>query len=49
MGIQTIGQLAKYDVQKLKDRFGKKNGLWMWQVANGRDNDDSVGLRKIYL
>ena len=39
MGIQTIGQLAKYDVQKLKDRFGKKNGLWMWQVANGRDND----------
>ena len=21
------------------DRFGKKIGLWMWQVANGRDND----------
>jgi DNA polymerase IV (archaeal DinB-like DNA polymerase) len=42
MGIQTIGQLAKYDVQKLKDRFGKKNGLWMWQVANGRDSDDPV-------
>jgi DNA polymerase IV (DinB-like DNA polymerase) len=21
------------------DRFGKKNGLWMWQVANGRDSD----------
>jgi DNA polymerase IV (DinB-like DNA polymerase) len=21
------------------DRFGKKNGLWMWQVANGRDNN----------
>jgi DNA polymerase IV (archaeal DinB-like DNA polymerase) len=39
MGIQTIGQLAKYDVQELKDRFGKRNGLWMWQVANGRDND----------
>lgn len=39
MGIRTIGQLAKYDVQNLKDRFGKKNGLWMWQVANGRDED----------
>lgn len=39
MGIETIGQLAKYDVQELKDRFGKRNGLWMWQVANGRDND----------
>ena len=39
MGIKTIGQLAKCDVQSLMDRFGKKNGLWMWQVANGRDND----------
>lgn len=46
MGIQTIGQLANYDVQKLKDRFGKKNGLWMWQVANGRDSDDPVVPRE---
>jgi DNA polymerase IV (archaeal DinB-like DNA polymerase) len=42
MGIETIGQLAKYDVQKLVDRFGKKNGLWMWQVANGQDRDPVV-------
>jgi len=21
------------------DRFGKKIGVWMWQVANGRDSD----------
>jgi DNA polymerase IV (archaeal DinB-like DNA polymerase) len=39
MRIQTIGQLANCDVQKLMDRFGKKIGLWMWQVANGRDSD----------
>ena len=39
MGIKTIVQLARCDVQSLMDRFGKKNGLWMWQVANGRDND----------
>ena len=39
MGINTIGQLAKCDVQKLIDRFGKKNGLWMWHVANGEDNE----------
>ena len=39
MSIQTIGQLAKCDIQKLMDRFGKKIGLWMWQVANGRDTD----------
>jgi DNA polymerase IV (DinB-like DNA polymerase) len=39
LGIETIGQLAKYDVQKLIDRFGKKHGLWMWQVANGSDTE----------
>ena len=37
MRIETIGQLAKYDVQKLIEKFGKKNGIWMWHVANGRD------------
>jgi DNA polymerase IV (DinB-like DNA polymerase) len=39
MKIRTIGQLAKHDVQELKDRFGKNNGLWIWQVANGKDSD----------
>jgi len=39
MRIETIGQLAKCDVQKLMDRFGKKIGAWMWQVANGRDSN----------
>jgi DNA polymerase IV (DinB-like DNA polymerase) len=38
MGILTLGQLAKADVQKLKERFGK-NGQWMWKVANGADDD----------
>lgn len=42
MGIHTVGQLAKYDVQNLMDKFGKKNGLWMWQVANGLDEDPVV-------
>ncbi|HXT84283.1 MAG TPA: DNA polymerase IV, partial [Verrucomicrobiae bacterium] len=39
MGIKTIDQLAKCDVQVLIDKFGKKIGLWMWNVSNGRDND----------
>ena len=38
MSIDTLGQLAKADVQKLKERFGK-NGYWMWKVANGTDNE----------
>ena len=39
MGTETIGQLAKHDVQKLIEKFGKKNGIWMWRVANGRDDE----------
>jgi DNA polymerase IV (archaeal DinB-like DNA polymerase) len=46
MGIKTIGQLAKYDVQKLIERFGRKSGLWMWQVANRQDNNDPVMTRE---
>src|SRR5919106_740763 len=38
IGFDTLGQLAKADVQKLKERFGK-NGYWMWKVANGTDDE----------
>src|SRR5918994_1064033 len=41
-GIETIGHLASQDVQRLIERFGKRHGLWMWQVANGRDNEAVV-------
>ncbi|HET9807843.1 MAG TPA: DNA polymerase IV [Nitrososphaeraceae archaeon] len=42
MKIKTIGELAKTDVQTLIERFGKKIGTWMWQVANGEDNDPVI-------
>lgn len=38
IGIDTLGQLAKADVQKLKELFGK-NGYWMWKVADGTDDE----------
>ncbi len=38
MDIHTLGQLARADVQKLRERFGK-NGYWMWEVANGTDDE----------
>jgi DNA polymerase IV (archaeal DinB-like DNA polymerase) len=53
MGINTLGQLGKADVQKLIERFGK-NGYWMWKVANGTDDDivaprtDNVSLSTEY-
>jgi DNA polymerase IV (archaeal DinB-like DNA polymerase) len=47
MGIESIGQLAMCDVQKLMDRLGKK-GIWLWQVATGQDHE-SVEPREDYL
>lgn len=38
MEIDTLGQLAKADVKKLIGKFGV-NGQWMWDVANGRDQE----------
>ncbi|MGE5685568.1 MAG: DNA polymerase IV [Nitrososphaerota archaeon] len=37
--IKTIGELARANVQVLIERFGKKTGTWMWQVANGEDDE----------
>ena len=42
MKINIIGELANTDVQILIERFGKKIGTWMWQVANGEDNDPVI-------
>jgi len=47
IGIETIAQLAGCDVQKLTERFGR-NGLWMWRVANGSD-DEAVQPREDHV
>ena len=42
MKIETIGQLSDSNIQKLSDKFGKKQGLWMWQIANGKENEPVI-------
>jgi len=37
--IKTIGELAKYDVQKLIDIFGKTLGIYFHNAANAIDNE----------
>ena len=37
--IKTIGDLAKYDVQKLVEIFGKTLGIYFHNAANGVDNE----------
>lgn len=40
MRIETIGQMSNLNIQKLIEKFGKKQGLWMWYVANGKESED---------
>ena len=37
MGINTIGELAKFDLEKLVKRFGKVLGIYFHNAANGID------------
>ncbi|MEM2999743.1 MAG: DNA polymerase IV [Candidatus Bathyarchaeia archaeon] len=39
LGIRTIGDLARYDVQRLVAIFGKKLGIYFHNAANGIDNE----------
>jgi DNA polymerase IV (DinB-like DNA polymerase) len=39
LGIRTIGDLARHDVQKLVEIFGKKLGVYFHNAANGMDNE----------
>ena len=39
LGIKTVGDLAKFDVQRLVDVFGKILGVYFHNAANGVDNE----------
>jgi DNA polymerase IV (DinB-like DNA polymerase) len=42
IGIHTIDDLAKFDVQRLTTMFGKASGIYFHNVANAIDNDPVV-------
>lgn len=39
LGVKTIGDLAKFDVQRLIEIFGKTLGIYFHNAANGIDNE----------
>jgi DNA polymerase IV (DinB-like DNA polymerase) len=39
LGIEAVGELARYDVQRLMDVFGKKLGVYFHNAAKGVDNE----------
>jgi DNA polymerase IV (DinB-like DNA polymerase) len=38
LGIKTIGELSRYDVQRLMEMFGKNLGVYFYNAAKGVDN-----------
>jgi DNA polymerase IV (archaeal DinB-like DNA polymerase) len=42
LGVTTIGDLAKFDLFRLIERFGKKTATYMYNAANGIDNDPVI-------
>jgi DNA polymerase IV (archaeal DinB-like DNA polymerase) len=42
LGVNTIGDLAKFDLFRLIERFGRKTATYMYNAANGIDNDPVV-------
>ena len=39
LGIETVDELSRYDVQRLMDVFGKKLGVYFHNAAKGVDNE----------
>ncbi len=39
LGVKTVGELARYDVQRLVEVFGKKLGVYFHNAAKGVDNE----------
>ena len=42
LGIKTIGDLAKYDCQRLIEIFGKVSGIYFHNSANAVDNEPVI-------
>lgn len=42
LGIATIGQLARADVARLMEKFGRNYGAWLHRVAHGEDDRDVI-------
>ncbi len=47
MGITTIGDLARVDVQVLIDNFGRKMGIYLYNAARGIDDEPLKSYDKV--
>jgi nucleotidyltransferase/DNA polymerase involved in DNA repair len=43
MGLKTIGDLARFDAQRLIEVFGKAMGIYFHNAANAVDNEPHTG------
>ncbi|KAI9493499.1 hypothetical protein BDB00DRAFT_374221 [Zychaea mexicana] len=45
LGIETAGDVWKYDLEDLQKRFGESTGLWIYNVVRG-DDEEEVNVTK---
>ncbi|KAI7758223.1 hypothetical protein M8C21_018745 [Ambrosia artemisiifolia] len=43
LGVDTVGDLLQFSVEKLQDLYGSNTGTWLWNVARGISGDEVEG------
>ncbi|KAJ0982898.1 hypothetical protein J5N97_011153 [Dioscorea zingiberensis] len=40
LGVQTVGDLLQFSVEKLQERYGTNTGSWLWNIARGISGEE---------
>ncbi|XP_076912922.1 DNA polymerase eta-like isoform X2 [Bidens hawaiensis] len=43
LGVNTVGDLLQFSVEKLQDLYGANTGTWLWNIARGVSGDEVEG------
>ncbi|XP_076890692.1 DNA polymerase eta [Bidens hawaiensis] len=43
LGVNTVGDLLQFSVEKLQDLYGANTGTWLWNIARGVNGDEVEG------
>ncbi|XP_043688856.1 DNA polymerase eta isoform X2 [Telopea speciosissima] len=43
LGVNTVGDLLQFPVEKLQERYGINTGTWLWNIARGISGDEVEG------
>ncbi|KAF7120174.1 hypothetical protein RHSIM_Rhsim13G0134000 [Rhododendron simsii] len=43
LGVNTVGELLQFSVDKLQERYGVNTGTWLWNIARGISGEEVEG------